>query len=242
MTSWPYIAVAALVVTTSEAQTAGPQPSPAAPASTQELKVNWLYGAYVDKDVPLRPLSNHQRLQLFVRQSFTTPGIYAKTAFFALADQADDQPPQWGSGFEGYVQRTASRYAQFVTQNALSGAGNALFGLEPRYDRCRCTGFWPRTRHAVVRNFITYNRTEREIRPQVALYAGAFGAAVVAGSWEPGSPSLLTKGYQGVLTQAVFGVGSNWLGEFAPDIKRVLQRSKAKTPQEIEKNEKKMFR
>ena len=69
------IIVLALLATTSEAQTASQQPSSPAPKSNQELQVNWLYGAYVDKDVPLHSLSNHQRFQLFLRQSFTTPGF-----------------------------------------------------------------------------------------------------------------------------------------------------------------------
>jgi hypothetical protein len=209
------------------AQTPVEKPSSPEAKSNPELQVNWLYGAYVPKDVPLHALSNHQRFQLFVRQSFTTPGVYAKTAFFSLADQASNSPPEWGDGFGGYAKRTGARYGQFVTQNALSGMGNALLGFEPRYDRCKCTGFWPRTRHAVLRNFLTYNRTEKELRPQLASYSAAFGAGVVAGTWEPGNPNLVTKGIQGITTQAAFGICANWLGEFAPDIKRVLQKNKS---------------
>jgi hypothetical protein len=59
------------------------------------------------------------------------------------------------------------------------------------------------------------------------LYAGAFGAGVIAGTWAPANPNLLTEGYQGVATQVVFGVCANWLGEFAPDIKRILQKGKS---------------
>lgn len=219
-----------LFVISGEAPVVCQQSSSSSPNSDQELKVNWLYGAYVDKDVPLHALSNHQRFQLFLRQSFTTPGVYFKTAFFSLSDQAQDSPPEWGDGFGGYAQRTASRYGQFVTQNALSATGNALLGFEPRYDRCRCNGFWPRTGHAIVRNFVTYDRTEEHIRPQLAMYAGAFGAGVIAGTWQPDHPNLLTKGYEGVVTQAAFGVCANWLGEFAPDIKRVLKKKKAEKP------------
>src|ERR1700733_7770256 len=54
----------------------------------EELKVNWFYGAYVPKDVPLLPLTGHQRVKLFVRQTFTTPGIYLKSSFLGLLDQA----------------------------------------------------------------------------------------------------------------------------------------------------------
>lgn len=216
----------ALAAGTAAAQTGNEKTPSASQESQQELKVNWLYGAYVDRNVPLYPLSNHQRFQLFLRQSFLTPGVYVKTALFSLSDQAQDHPEEWGDGFGGYAKRTASRYGQFVAQNGLSGAANALLGYEPRYDRCRCTGFWPRTRHAVVRNFVTYNRTEKELRPQLGMYAGAFAGGVIAATWQPDNPGLLTKGYQGVVTQVIFGVGANWLGEFAPDIKRVLKGNK----------------
>jgi hypothetical protein len=98
----------------------------------------------------------NQRFQSSLRQSFTTPGIYG------------------------------SRQGQFVIQNSFSALGNGLLGLEPRYDRFRCSGFWKQTRHAVVWNFVAYNRTEKDLRPLIASYAGAFGARVVAGTWKPG--------------------------------------------------------
>ena len=215
-----------LALTSCKAQIVSEKPSSPAPKSNEELPVNWLYGAYVPKDVPLHPLSGKQRLQLFLRQSFTTPGVYLKTALFSLSDHAENHPQEWGDGLGGYAKRAASRYGQFVAQNALSSVGNALLGYEPRYDRCRCTGFWPRTGHAVLRNFVTYNRTEKQLRPQFGMYAGAFAGGVIAGTWQPDNPGLLAKGYQGVITQAIFGVCANWLGEFAPDIKRVLKGNK----------------
>jgi hypothetical protein len=216
-----------LLVPVSVAQTQGDPHSSVGPKLNQQLQVNWLYGAYVPKDVPLEALTNHQRFQLFLRQSFTTPGVYVKTALFSLSDQAADTPPEWGDGFGGFAKRVGSRYGQFVTQNALAGMGNGLLGFEPRYDRCKCNGFWPRTRHALIRNFVTYDRTEQHLRPQLGMYGGAFGGGVIAGTWAPDSPNLLARGYQGVITQAAFGVAANWVGEFAPDIKRMLQRNKS---------------
>ena len=96
-----------------------------------------------------------------------------------------------------------------ITQNALAGLGNGLLGYEPRYNRCRWTGFWPRARHALIRNFVTYDRAEQHLRPQLGMYAGAFGAGVIAGTWVPDNPSLIAKGYQGVTTQVVFGMCAN---------------------------------
>jgi len=51
------------------------------------INVNWLHGSYVRKDVPLKPLGGRQRFRLYVRQTYTTWGIYIKTTAFALHDQ-----------------------------------------------------------------------------------------------------------------------------------------------------------
>jgi hypothetical protein len=191
-----------------------------------QLNVNWLYGAFVPKEAVLKPLNGPQRLRLFTAQSFTTPGIYIKTVFFATIDQAHGTPPEWGGGIPGYGRRLGSRYGQYLIQNSLSTTGNALLGYEPRYDRCHCTGFWPRTRHAFLRNFVTYNQTESERRPQLALYAGAFGSGAIASLWYPGNPKSWVEGYKAMATQGVWGLATNWVGEFAPEIDRVLKRKK----------------
>jgi len=197
------------------------------PGSTQtappsELNVNWLYGAYVPKDVPLEPLTGSKRWHLYLRQTFLTSGVYAKTAAFAIADHLDNSPPEWDGGFDGFGKRLASRYGQFAIQNTFSAAGNALLRYEPRYERCRCSGTWPRVRHALVRNFVTYNETERERRPQIAMYGAAMGAGMISSTWKPGDPSPWTEGYRSVITQVAFGSFANVVGEFAPEILSLL--------------------
>jgi hypothetical protein len=206
------------------------QDKPDAPADKQssEIQVNWLYGAYLPRDVPLEPLSTHQRGSLYLRQTYLTYGIYLKTAFFALGDQATGSPPEWGGGMGGYGKRISSRFGQFAIQNTLSTAGNLFLQYEPRYDRCRCDGFGPRIRHALERNFVTYNKTERELRPQIGLYAGAMGAGMIASTWKPSGAGLWREGYQSMVTQAAFGSFANVLGEFAPEIVGMLRRKKKK--------------
>jgi hypothetical protein len=199
---------------------------PNAPPSSPQLNVNWLYGAYVPKDAPLETLTRPQRFRLYVRQTFTTPGIYVKTLLFSVGDQLNDSPPGWGQGVSGYARRVGSRQAQFVIQNSLVSLGNGFLGYEPRYDRCQCAGFWSRTAHAVERNFVTYDRTEQALRPQIALYGGAFAAGTVAGTWKPTGHDWAAEGYQGVITQAGFGTAANWIAEFAPDIIRKLRGNK----------------
>jgi hypothetical protein len=194
------------------------------PQASKQINVNWLYGSYIPKDVPIKPLSGRERMKLYIHQTYTTPGIYVKTALFALHDHITDSNPEWGNDFAGFTKRLGNRQAQFIIQNSVTSAGNALVGWEPRYDRCRCNGFWSRTRHAVVRNFVTYDRTEKALRPQIMPYVGAFGSSALATTWMPGNPSWQVKGYQAVITQVFVGSGINWISEFAPEIGRILRK------------------
>jgi hypothetical protein len=217
--------LAFLMVLPSRAQEANSADSQGA-GKVNAVNVNWLYGAYVPKDIPLKPLTGRQRFKLYVAQSFTTPGIYVKSTIFSLGDQITNSPPEWGGGIGGYGRRFGSRYGQSLIQNTFSSTGNALLGYEPRYDRCRCVGFWPRTRHAFMRNFVTYNRTERQFRPQFALYAGALGSGAISSLWFPSKPNAWVEGYQAMIMQAGWGLATNWVGEFAPDIVRILKGRK----------------
>jgi len=195
----------------------------------QQLPVNWLYGSYVPKEAPLEPLSDADRWRLFVRMSFTTPGIYIKTGFFTGRDQLRDSPPGWPQDGEGFGKRLGNRYAQFLIQNSFTAIGDAMAGWEPRYDRCRdCSGVGQRIWHATNRNFVTYGSDEKSLRPQAFLYAASFGGAALSAYWQPYRPSPVVKGYQGMATQAWVGVLINLVSEFAPDVKQLLRRDKKK--------------
>ncbi len=201
---------------------------PNSPGSTKnsQIKVNWLYGSYVPKDVPLVPLNRDMRWKLYVRQTYTTWGIYIKTTFFTVHDQIHDTYPEWGGGFDGFAKRFGTRQVEFVIQNSVISLGDGVLGWEPRYDRCRYSGFWPRTGHAVIRNFVTYDRTEKSLRPQLMPYLGAFAGSAMSTTWVPGNLDWRVKGYQAVITQVPVGMGINWIGEFAPEIFGVFKKRK----------------
>jgi len=198
--------------------------------STQksQINVNWLYGSYVPKEVPLTPLNGKMRWKLYLRATYTTPGIYVKTLLFATRDQVHETYPEWGDGFDGYMKRLGSRQAEFIIQNSTIAMGDGLLGWEPRYDRCRCTGVWPRSRHAMIRNFVTYNSTEKSLRPQLMPYLGAFVGRITTTTWTPGNNQWQVKGYQAVITQVPVGMGINWLSEFAPELFGWIRKGKDK--------------
>ncbi len=76
--------LAFLIVLPSRAQETN-STNPQAPEKAKALNVNWLYGAYVSKEIPLVTLTGWQRFKLYLAQSFTTPGIYVKSTLLSLS-------------------------------------------------------------------------------------------------------------------------------------------------------------
>ena len=220
------------------AQSGGQKDNPIAKVETSlhnqvdraiNLPAEWFLGAYVPSSRHLQPLTNAERGDVYVRQTYLTGASYLKRLFAASIDQERGVPYEWGGGWSGYGKRFGSRYGQFIIQNTLTSAGDAALHYEPRYDLCRCSGFWPRTRHAMLRNFITYDKTEVRNHPQIPLYVAAFSAGALATTaWKPDNQSPWRNGAYAALGQAGYGAISTWLQEFALDIGRKLSRKKAR--------------
>lgn len=184
----------------------------------KNLPAERVIGPYIPSSGPFIPLTAKQREEVYLRQTFVTPGPYVVRLFSAGVDQARDFPSQWGGGFGAYGERVANRYGRLLIANSVSALGNAALGYEPRYDLCRCHGFGSRVRHAVMRDFLTYNRSERELRPAIPSYAGAFVSGVVSSQWLPGKQSVLRSGAFAMASQAGYGSAYNIFSEFAVDI------------------------
>jgi hypothetical protein len=191
-------------------------------AKAREWEISWLTGPYAGRQRPLVPLTNRQRQRIYLEQTFTMPSDYVKRMIVAGMDQWREAPLQWGDGWGAYGKRFASREGQFISANTLTFLGNTVLKYEPMYDQCECSGFLHRTRHAILRNFLTYNSTEQELRPQWALYAGAFAGGVISTTWRPSKYSVLTNGAFAMLGQAGYGSLLNFFIEFAGDINRRL--------------------
>jgi hypothetical protein len=186
----------------------------------RDWEASWIAGIYVGKNRKLVPLTRQQRMDYYLRQTFTRPEDYMKRMFAAGVDQARGVPYQWDDGWAGYAERFASREGQFFTSNSLAALGNAKLGYEVRYDKCKCTGFKHRLRHAIMRNFLTYDRTEQNLRPQWALYGGAYGGGMMVTAWKPGTRGIWANGAWGVLGQAGYGSLVNLITEFSTEINR----------------------
>ena len=190
----------------------------AAMVKARDWEASWVTGVFIEKGHTMIPLTSEQRRELYLQQTLATPGAYMKRMFAAGIDQARGAPPQWDGGFKGYGERFASREGQFIAANSLAALGNAALKYEPRYAQCQCSGLWPRARHALMRNFLTYNQSEQELRPQWGLYAGAFGGGMISTAWKPHPRNAFAEGGRAMLGQAGYGALLNLFIEFAGDI------------------------
>jgi len=188
----------------------------------RDWESGWFTGVFVPKGQTMTPLTSAQRREVYLQQTLTTPGAYMKRMFVAGIDQTRGYPSQWDDGWGGYWERFASREGQFISANSLAALGNAALRYEPRYDQCQCRGLLPRTRHAILRNFLTYNASEKQRRPQWALYAGAFGGGMISTAWKPHPRNAFAEGARGMLSQAAYGTLLNFFIEFAGDINRKI--------------------
>jgi hypothetical protein len=192
----------------------------------RDWEEGWFTGAFVPKNRTPKPLTAEQRKRIYLTETLTRPGDYFKRAFAAGIDQARGSPYQWDDGWGGYGERFASREGQFIASNSLAALANAGLGYDPRYDQCRCSGFWPRTKHAIWRNFVTYDSSEQHLRPQLGLYAGAFSGGVISAAWKPAPRNAVTEGTRAALEQGGYGALLNIFIEFAGEINKKLGSKK----------------
>jgi hypothetical protein len=76
----------------------------------------------IPKEAPLQPLTGDQRFKLYLRQTYTTPGIYVKTALFSIHDQVNETEPDWGDGVSGFGKRLGSLHAGNIIQELVNRA------------------------------------------------------------------------------------------------------------------------
>src|ERR1022692_1329681 len=168
----------------------------------RDWESGWIAGGYLGRNRTRVTPTRAEREVIYLRETLITPEAYMKRMFAAGVDQVRGVPYQWDDGWTGYAERFASREGQFIAANSLAALGNAKLGYEVRYDQHTCSGFWPRAKHAIMRNFLTYDESEVHLRPQWALYGGSFGGGLLSTAWKPHPRNAFAEGSRAMLGQA----------------------------------------
>ncbi|HUI53281.1 MAG TPA: hypothetical protein VLX60_15965 [Terriglobales bacterium] len=107
-------------------------------------------------------------------------------AIAAGINQADNAPPEWQQGGEGFGKRFGSNFGILAISTSTRYALAAAFREDTLYYRCECTGFFPRLGHALMSTFAARRGDDGHyvfsVPDLVAPYAGTM-AGVYA--WYP---------------------------------------------------------
>ena len=181
-----------------------------------------------------KPPTGKERWDLYVHDTFLSPGPYVVSLGAGLAYQAIAYPQEWGGGFAGFGRRSANQFGILFIQNSFHDGGEALLGYEPRYVPCRCRGGWRRARYALEMSFLTYDQSGHK-RLDLPQLASAYGSGVLSMLWYPKRYTPQVQGIQTGHMQFGFVMGTNLFEEFRPELQRTwpfrkfLNRSSEKT-------------
>jgi hypothetical protein len=169
------------------------------------------------------------RLKLFLDDTVLSPTLAPRLAFSAAMDQRDGAKRAWGTGADAYGKRMAARAGLALSQAAVQHGTAAALGLDPRGDQshCGCTSKLRRATHALTRTFYTRDRRGRAV-PNVPLVAGAAGGALIARAWYPRDEGPGPDAARFAAMAVVGQAGANVFKEFAPELKRLIPRRKAR--------------
>jgi len=169
-----------------------------------------------------KPLTAGERLNRYWQESFASPGLYFAATGAAIGMQFAHDPPEWGKHWEGYAKRSASNLGLFAAQTTIYEGGAALMGLDPRYERCGCTGVARRAGHAFKWSFVTRDGKGR-MRMNVPIIAASYGSGMLTSAWYPDRFHPATDGLRTGHQQLAVSVGINVIREFGPELKQGLR-------------------
>jgi len=168
-------------------------------------------------------LDFRERFRLYKR-SFMRPESVVGPLLGAAVGQARNTPPEWGQGAQGFAERAASGYARSVIARTIALGVGTLDGEDYRYIPSHKSGVWRRGWYATTRTFVSRAPGGGNM-PAFSRFAGVYGAAFIANSWEPPSQHDAGHALQRGSTALLSSVGWHIFEEFWPDIRReVLHR------------------
>jgi hypothetical protein len=169
-----------------------------------------------------QPLDAGERWTNFWDTTLADPNFYSAALLSAGYSQITKDPPEWQQGAAGLGRRTASWLAVYGIREIIHQGGAAILDYHPRYLSCGCSGFFPRTGHAIKWTFLTKN-TSGQTRLDLPVIAGTYGANMLSTYWYPARYQALSDGVRNGNQQMALSIGLNFLLEFEPDLKRMFK-------------------
>jgi len=157
-------------------------------------------------------LDDEALLHKYVWSTLGLPGALHAT-FASAIDQWRGAPPEWSTGVDGYPKRWVSQFAEAAIGSTTKYAVARALHHDPSFSRCRCSGFGPRLRHAVISPFAARARDGRRVFSPATVAALAAENVIPASTWYP-APRGARDGWAHAGTGIVAKIGVDVFREF----------------------------
>ena len=158
---------------------------------------------------------------MYVRQTYSLPGILFPAAFAGL-NQLADSPKEWGQGTRGYLNRFATQRGQFQVGAFCGFAVGAVLHEDPRFFPSGRYGMWRRTGYVLTHTLTA--RTDRgAMMPAIANYAAALGAGFTPAAWLPPGANSRADSLERSAAMLGMNIGMNMGIEFGSDDRRFFR-------------------
>jgi hypothetical protein len=136
-------------------------------------------------------------------------------AIAAGINQADNAPPEWQQGGEGYGKRFGSNFGILAISTSTRYLLSAALREDTLYYRCQCKGFFPRLSHALISTFAARAGEDGHyvfsVPDLVAPYAGTMAGVY---GWYPdrfGAKDAFRLGNYSLIGYAAENVGLEFI-------------------------------
>ena len=165
------------------------------------------------------PANESPRAEKFSEFLMATGGPVplAGEALGAGLGQWTNAPKEWGQGWGAYGKRYGSNLAYNAIRQTITYTGGLALREDSRYFASRDTGFWKRTKHALVSTFMAEHYDGRQCF-SISGTAGVIGAGAISSVWGPASWKGPGNIAYNVGISFASTAGTNVFREFLPDI------------------------
>jgi hypothetical protein len=194
----------------------------AQPADTQIVPLPLVNPTVVPANVSPDALTPGEKGRLALKNTFG-PRAIGNRMISAGWDQWRGRPEEWGGGMDAFAERFGSRMGRLAIRNSIRLGTDVALGIDPRYDRCACSGFLSRTGHAWKRVVVSRSDAGTSM-PAYSNFTGAYATPWITYSWYPDRLNTTSRKLQSGTVHLGWRGVSNMIREFWPDIKRGFRR------------------
>ena len=167
---------------------------------------------------PFEPLTPKEKLHRALKNTFG-PKALGNRLIVTGIDHWRDHPYEWSGNMDGFAQRFGSRMGHTAVRQAVQTSADIALKTDPRYDRCNCTGFVPRTGHAWKRVFVMLKDDGSDTIATSRLL-GAYVTPMITDQWYPDRLNTWNHKMQSGSEFLMWRGLTNMLREFWPEISR----------------------